>query len=238
MLPFFFRHYDPLVARYFVFDNGSTDRSINLLTQHPKVTLGGFRTVGDSVIQEAPAFYETVWHRSRGEADWILIVNIDELLHHPDGKRYFKRSIRSGVTIIVTTGYEMVSDAFPNPDQHLTQSITSGVRVTRMDKMCAFRPDAIRRINYGPGRHTANPKGRIVYPATPELSLLHYKYLGEPYLLERYAELRARIPDSDRRHGRGFQYFRSEGRIVQEHRSLMAQAGPVPGLQIAATAGR
>ncbi|WP_119302988.1 glycosyltransferase family 2 protein [Dongia deserti] len=46
MLPFFFRHYDDLVARYFVFDNGSTDRSIGMLKQHPKVTLGEFRAVG------------------------------------------------------------------------------------------------------------------------------------------------------------------------------------------------
>jgi hypothetical protein len=26
MLPYFFRHYDTLVSRYFVFDDGSTDR--------------------------------------------------------------------------------------------------------------------------------------------------------------------------------------------------------------------
>ena len=238
MLPFFFRHYDSLVARYFVFDNGSSDRSISLLKQHPKVTLGEFRTVGDSVIKEAPGFYETAWHRSRGEADWILIVNIDELLHHPDGKAYFKRSIRNGATAIVTTGYEMVSDAFPRSDQNLAEAITSGVRVTRMDKMCAFRPDAIRRLNYGPGRHTANPKGRVIYPPSPELSLLHYKYLGESYLLERYAELRVRIPDGDRQQGQGFQYFRSERRILEEHRSLMAQATLVPGLKSVATTGR
>ena len=236
MLPFFFQHYDSLVARYFVFDNGSTDRSISVLMQHPKVTLGEFRTVGDSVISEAPAFYETVWHRSRGEADWILIVNIDELLHHPDGKNYFKRCGRRGVTVLPATGYEMVAERFPDLDDTLSESITRGVRAKHMDKVCAFRPDAIRRINYSPGRHAANPRGRVAYPPAPELNLLHYKYLGESYLLERYAELRARTPDSDRRKGLGVQYFRNQERIVEKHRLLMAEAIPVPGLRNAAKA--
>ena len=37
MLGFFFRHYDPLVQRYVVFDDGSTDGSLDFLRAHPKV---------------------------------------------------------------------------------------------------------------------------------------------------------------------------------------------------------
>jgi hypothetical protein len=44
MLPYFFPHYDTLVSRYFVFDDGFTDRSVDLLNAHPKVA--GYR--GDS----------------------------------------------------------------------------------------------------------------------------------------------------------------------------------------------
>ena len=230
MLPFFFRHYDDLVARYFVFDNGSTDRSIDLLARHPKVTRGEFRIIGESVIKEAPSFYETVWHRSREEADWIFIVNIDELLYHPDGKDYFKRCMRRGQTVVPAVGYEMISEDFPHPHANLPDCITRGVRATYIDKTCAFRPHAIRKIRYALGRHTANPRGHVSYPPVPELRLLHYKHLGEDYLIERSAELGARTPDSDRKKGLGFQYFRSRERILERHRSLMREALPVPGL--------
>lgn len=230
MLPFFFRHYDALVARYFVFDNGSTDRSTALLAAHPKVTLGQFRPVQGSVIGEAPDFYETVWRASRG-VDWIFIVNIDEFLHHPDGLDYFKFCIRQGITAIAATGYQMVAETFPHHDQTLSDSITYGVRYTKMDKLCAFRPYAVKRLNFGPGRHTAKPRGHIVYPAKPELSLLHYKYLGESYLVERYAELRARTADSDRKRGWGQQYFDQPTTLIEGHRKLMAAAEPVPGLK-------
>lgn len=230
MLPFFFRHYDRLVARYFVFDNGSTDRSIEMLSRHPRVTLGEFRTVGESVINEAPAFYETVWHRSRKEADWIFIVNIDELLYHPDGKDYFKRCMRRGQTIVPAIGYEMIAEDFPHPESNLPDCITRGVHTTDMDKTCAFRPCAIRKIRYALGRHTANPAGHLAYPPLQELRLLHYKYLGEAYLLERSAELAARTPESDRKKGLGSEYFRSRERMIERHRSLMRKAMPVPGL--------
>jgi hypothetical protein len=182
------------------------------------------------VIREAPAFYETVWHQSRGVADWVFIVNIDEFLFHPDGRNYFRRCVREGITILPATGYEMIAPLFPQPGQDLPRAVINGVRRRGMDKLCAFRPDDIRRLRYAPGRHTARPRGRVVQPGTPELKLLHYKYLGEAYLVQRYAELRARTPEEDRGQDLGVHYFKEPERLVEQHRSLLAQAAPVPGL--------
>ena len=39
MLPFFFLHYDHLVQRYVIYDDGSTDNSQQLLSLNPKVEL-------------------------------------------------------------------------------------------------------------------------------------------------------------------------------------------------------
>ncbi|MGH6891131.1 MAG: glycosyltransferase family 2 protein [Dongiaceae bacterium] len=230
ILPFFFRHYDPLVDRYFIFDNGSTDRSLALLAAHPKVTLGQFRTVRGSLIGEAREFYETIWRPSRGVADWVLIVNIDEHLHHPDGAEYFKRCSQRGITAIVATGYEMVAAAFPDAGETLSASITRGVRAGHMDKLCAFRPDAVTHLNYGAGRHKAAPEGRVVYPRNRRLNLLHYKFLGGPYVVDRYAELGARVSDADRERLWGRHYFREPGMILKTHHRLLATASPVPGL--------
>src|SRR5258708_35037729 len=37
MLPFFFRQYDPIVSRYFLFDDHSSDSSLDLMHTHPNV---------------------------------------------------------------------------------------------------------------------------------------------------------------------------------------------------------
>lgn len=230
MLPFFFRHYDHLVSRYFVFDNGSTDGSLAILAAHPKVTTRHFTTEAGSLIGAAPAFYETVWHPSRGVADWVIIVDIDEHLHHPEGLQYFTASWRSGVTVIPAEGYEMVAPVFPDAGMKLSAHIRTGVRQPHMDKLCVFHPDAIRQIGFGVGRHKAAPRGRLVPPARPALKLLHYKFLSEAYVTARFAEMRDRVPQAERERGWARQYFRDPAQIAAAHRRLMAMAKPVEGL--------
>lgn len=230
MLPFFFRHYDPLVTRYFIHDDGSTDGSLALLLGHPKVTLRRLERRGDGLIGMAPDFYETCWHVSRGVADWVIIVNIDEHLHHPDGLAYFDRCRRRGDTILPATGYEMVSPEFPPGNAVLSDAVVTGKPLRHLDKLCVFDPNGIRRINYEVGRHHAAPKGYVVAPRRSELKLLHYKYLGAPYVVARQAELRDRISQSERERGWGSHYFKSAKKIASNHRALLAMAKRVEGL--------
>ena len=39
MLPFFFRRYDPLIDRYIIYDDGSTDNTLKLLAAHDRVEI-------------------------------------------------------------------------------------------------------------------------------------------------------------------------------------------------------
>jgi len=39
MLPYYFRNYDVNAARYFIFDDASTDASLDILAKHPKVEM-------------------------------------------------------------------------------------------------------------------------------------------------------------------------------------------------------
>src|SRR4249920_3649935 len=73
MLPFFFRHYDPIVDRYVVFDDGSTDDSLRLLQSHPKVDLRRLPLYldPDSRVISASTFFDQCWKESSGHADWV-----------------------------------------------------------------------------------------------------------------------------------------------------------------------
>ena len=84
MLGFFFRHYDPFVDRYVIYDDGSTDGSREILSAHPKVELRDFpRTDPDSFVLSHRAMQNEAWKESRHRADWIVITAIDEHLHVP-----------------------------------------------------------------------------------------------------------------------------------------------------------
>ncbi len=206
MLRFFFRHYDSIVDRYFIFDNGSTDGSLELLAQHPKVALGSFTVEGPSFVHAALNFYNQGWKQSRGHADWVIVCNVDEHLYHPDLRAYLG-SLSPSLTVIVAEGYEMISDTFPDPDITLCEHIRTGSRYELYDKPEIFAPDFIDEINFSPGRHQAAPVGTVATPLQREVKLLHYKCLGPEYLIDRYRELRQGLREKDVANEWGHQYL-------------------------------
>lgn len=227
LLPHFFQHYDDLVDRYFVFDTGSTDESLALLQDHPKVTLGHIDLLHQSYADAKRRLSDTLWKRSRGAADWIVVVDIAELLFRPDFKAYLAACTAAGVTAVRSVGYEMVSEAFPEPGAMLAHSITRGVRTEDYDKLCVFNPDALTDLYFAAGRREAAPTGRVVYPETPEVLLLHYEQLGVDYAVRRSAERHLGLPVDD---GAALEQWSAEA-IVQHFETLNRDAAAVPGLE-------
>src|SRR5438105_4171468 len=85
MLPFFFRHYDRFVTRYFIFDDGSTDGSLSMLQNHPNVEVHRFvRSDPASFALSEQVLSNECWKASRGAADWVIVTDIDEHLYHTD----------------------------------------------------------------------------------------------------------------------------------------------------------
>ena len=228
MLPYFFRHYDPLVDRYFVYDNGSTDRSITLLQNHGRVEVAHFDVPGDSFVEEECRLGDTIWRNS--DADWVIITDIDEHIYHPYLTRYLKQCSDQGITAIRSVGYEMVSDGFPTEDAPLCEIITMGTRSTGHDRLCIFNPRELTATNFGPGRHEADPTGRVIWPAYPQVLLLHYKQLGVDYPIARSAELKRGLRSRDLTSGWGFHYGWDAVEIAAHWQEIRAASGPVPGL--------
>lgn len=224
MLPYFFRHYDSLVSRYFIFDNGSTDRSLEMLKLNHKVTLGSFQVEGDSFVVAALKHYNECWKQSRKQADWVIVCNVDEHIYHPDLKGYLSRCTRLGISLIIPEGYNMVSDVFPDTDKPLSETVTHGMRDSFWDKPEIFNPNKIKEINFEPGRHTAKPRGRITTPRNVRVKLLHYKYIGLKYLLRRHHELRSGLRPFDIQSGFGIQYLWNQERNIEEYNRIKANS--------------
>jgi len=206
MLPLFFRYYDTFVDRYFIHDNGSDDQSLEILAQHPRVTILPLVLEGDSLCESAFQKVNGLWKPSVGDADWVAVCNVDELFWHPDLPWYLAQCRKRGITWIPSEGWEMVTEEFPDPDEHLPTTRREGVRFPQMDKPSFFNPQAITHSGFGMARHTAEPEGRVVVPERTEVQLLHYKHLGFEYTSARQAELGARLREKDKEKKWGFQY--------------------------------
>lgn len=199
LLEFFFRHYDRYIDRYVVYDDGSSDRSLEILHSHPKVEVrpAGLYGHSDSLVQAGLRLQQSFWKESRDRADWVICTDIDEHLYHPDFMAYLSACKASGVTMIPALGYQMVSRRFPARGELLCETITTGAPWVKMNKLSVFSPDDIDEVNFANGRHSARPSGNVVAPERDELMLLHYKYLDFDRTLLRHEECAARLGSSD-----------------------------------------
>jgi hypothetical protein len=222
LLPFFFRHYDKFVDRYFIHDNQSTDASLDILAAHPRVTILPLTLDGDSYVQAMVPAMNRMWQVSRGQADWVAVVNVDEFFWHPDMAAYLRRCRLAGITWLESIGFQMIATRFPEEGENLARNIRQGMRSTTYDKPAFFNPNAIEGSGFGLARHIAAPIGRIVRAARQEILLLHYKHLGLEYVLARANELGPRRRAGDRAAGYGVQY--DHGRAFADHTLILARS--------------
>ncbi|QGJ70999.1 Glycosyl transferase family 2 [Planctomycetales bacterium 10988] len=231
MLPYFMRHYLPYVDKYVIFDDSSDDGSIEYLQQFPQVEIRTREKADYSLNETLRLIMCECWKESRGEADWVIIVDIDEHLYHPYLLNYLKKCQKEEITFIQTKGYQMISDFFPSPKVYknrLCEILQIGLPFWGMDKVGIFNPDAVEEINYSVGRHTADPVGSIFRPDQDEVLNLHYKHLGLLYTLQRYRELKGELRQLDIENGWGVHYLHEENKQRQDFYKIAFKATQVP----------
>ena len=225
MLGYFFRHYEPVVDRFVLFDDGSTDGTVEFARSRPDVEVRPFpRGAADSFVLSQQALQNECWKESRGVADWVIVTAIDEHIHHPDLKRYLDECRRRGVTYIPALGFSMISESFPAPDEYLASTRTMGAPDAMFSKLRIFDPAAIEETQFAIGGHGASVAGRCVLPDRDELLLLHYKDLGIEYVRERHRALGERLGSVDVQNKWGYQYSFTEERAAARLQKLGATA--------------
>ena len=200
MLGFFFRHYDSWVDRYVVYDDGSSDGSLDILRAHPKVEIRNFpRADRDSFVRSHTMLQNEIWKESRGQADWVVITAIDEHLWIPrtSMRSYLAEQQHRGVTFIPALGFDMISSAMPVDEGLLIDRVDCGRPSLSFSKLSVFNPNQITQANFGMGRHSSQPQGTLRLPARDELLLWHFKRLGFDRTMNREKAQGARLGRAD-----------------------------------------
>ncbi|MGJ8677470.1 MAG: glycosyltransferase family 2 protein [Akkermansiaceae bacterium] len=210
MLPYFFRYYDQFVDQYIFYDDGSTDRSLEILGNHPKVEVRQLirndDPEKDSYVLAAKAVHESCWKEAIGKVDWVIITAIDEFLYHPDLSSYLLESSKNDITAIPALGYQMISNERPTSNEQIFDVIKRGCPWDRMNKLSIFNPNKIVSTNQQNGRHFAKPEGDVKYPNRDELLNLHFKYLNFDETFKRHQELNEKLGSVDKENNWGVKY--------------------------------
>lgn len=200
-------HYKKFCDKIFIWDNFSDDK-----TREIAESLGCevklFGVVGSLDDGEYKALKNGCWKGS--PADWVIIVDDDEILYSEDIKFILRQASTRGETIFKPQGISIHSELMPKEDW---LEIRTGRKDNNYSKLCVFNPEAIREIGYEYGCHTHMkdfPKGRLIFSEMP-LYLLHYRSVGGvERLIKRHAEYRPRFSPVNKRWNLAIQYMESD----------------------------
>lgn len=216
IIPFFLQNYQE-VDKIVVSDNESTDRSVELYLQHEKVCIRTYKTNGQLTWSAQVNIKNNIWKESRGQADWVIIVDNDELIYHPQGLHYaLSLAETEGATLVIPKGIDMVSETFPDKQFPIFDQVKFGFDSPGFYKQCIFKPDEIEEIDFGAGAHTANPVGNVKIATINGLQLRHCKFLSYEYRSMRSRLVNPRVAPEELAAGLSVHYHADEAKLQEE----------------------
>jgi len=230
-LPYFFRHYKSFADYIVVLDNHSTDNSFDICKRESshveKLDSDGLHN-----IDLMTSLKNSYW-KSLKDYDWVFIVDIDEIVYHPDMRAFLDKSRARRYTVLKPTAYQMVCEAYPTGDGQITDIMPFGVLSTKevcqalmscdiFDKKCVINPKEIKETKYGHGAHVAKMTGRVKGLSDPNLKLLHYRFLGLDYSLAKNKMRAKRLIAESVAKGSSVHYLKSEEELIEAFQKAMS----------------
>ena len=208
ILPFVLDYYSIICSKIFVYDNMSTDSSDEIYQKYNKVEVVKWES-DDSMNDDMNRKIKSLEYRNRSRnknVDWVITCDCDEILYHPNLIEKLQEYKEKGVQVPKIDGRDMFSKKFPVYDGRLiTELVQYGSHETYepMSKNIIF--DTNVDMVFGFGAHQSNAQDYVM-SESPELMLLHYKYLAPEYVIKRYETLASRQSTFNRQHNLNTHY--------------------------------
>lgn len=159
-----------------------------------------------------------IWKGSK--ADYVIIVDSDEILYHPQLQEVLQKSLSNGVTIFKTRGWNVYSNDFPR-ETYL--EIQTGFEDQNYAKTVIFSPK-LEQINYGYGCHESRPYGELKW-SEDVLTVLHYHCIGGiDRMIKRHNLYKKRLSPLNRELKLGHHYLQDDNRKRREWEESMIRS--------------
>lgn len=214
ILPYVLRHYLTFARHIFIYEGRSTDNSRKVLQNfqdhHNEVNIPDWPHYnrinlidwekGQQLDDAENSHLKSVcWLGTT--ADWVIVVDCDELIYFPTGTKVLSALWQQGVPVVSPRGWEMLSDTYPTTPGQIYDEIKYAAPDDRWyGKPVLFRPSLVKAVHFAPGAHggafvLSNGAWKSVDYRTPrtvpEVWLLHCKHLGPvERVARRYDQIR------------------------------------------------
>jgi glycosyltransferase involved in cell wall biosynthesis len=187
ILPYTLRHYQTFCDKVVLLDLGSTDNSREIAVEagcevRPVECKDELNDALNKKLKEE------CWRGT--DADWVIVVDCDELVYFPEGAIQSLTSYDlQELPVIKPHGFEMFSDSYPTTDKQIYDEVQMGASEDFWyAKPILFSPKRVASIEFSVGAHwcKATLPTKQVVPllqenpvfSDPPGYLLHFHHLG------------------------------------------------------------
>ena len=225
VLPYFLRHYRYLDEIHVLYETDSTDRSLEILMGAPNVVIEkGHIEGGLDDIAKIDLFNKAV---QRIKADWVYVVDPDELIFPPNGESPYSFLRRQRGDVVRSGMYQVYrhrndSDLDPSlppiPQRaHGDPDLFGNDReANRAANSVYVKPNVVRPsggIRFLPGHHQIDGNPAV----SAELYLGAHWQMADPSIaIARRMERKARVSRRNKAHKMGWQHFDISVHAIQE----------------------
>lgn len=234
ILPFVRKYWERISADVIVYDNGSTDGSLEYLSDIPYVTIKHFDSDGHNDIIHKNV-KEQAYLEYKNDYDIIIISDMDEIFFFDDFKAVSEAFIDGGYNILMTPIISLCEDFKPpySEDKYLHQLCHKFYR-QRMNhmkgfddfsKLSIFNTKVTDRVNMSVGQHyvKTSPDMKIML-SNNGFNLHICNGFGEDYFVKKRKMQSERLSETNKRYGMGIEYLKTEEESRNEYRDKQKDA--------------
>jgi hypothetical protein len=209
-----------------VYDNQSSDNTVELLKKYPFVEIRTLNTGGSKSNQMIIDVKNRVWKEFKNEKDaWMFVSDFDEVVYY-DGilKEYLKAMGDEGYNYLNQDMVQTICENFQDKEKLVHETCDCGSFWGNSNvggcKMTLFKINDFVSITYSPGAHSVRVKLKenlcLKSLNDKKIKSFHLKFIDKNYCLERKHLAKKRRGPEDIRRGFGVQYERPDSEFLNE----------------------
>lgn len=231
LTPFMLDYYAKFVDKLHILDNGSTDKTLELIKKETRFEIEIIPYNSDNKLndQKHIEIKNNIWKESRGQADFVWISDFDEFPFALDMQKELQYMFDNQQTICYPEIYDLYSLNFPDyqKDKLLHEIVQFGVHNQSFGKQALFNPNKIKEINYSPGAHSCQPIGDVKYYDKHDIYLFHGKNISIDYVANRHIEYKKRLSAINKERGWGIHYNHTKKEVEDTIRTWKNKASNI-----------
>ena len=229
ILPFVRKYWERISADVIVYDNGSTDGSLEYLSSIPYVAIRHFDSDGHNDIIHKQV-KERAYLEYKDKYDIIIITDMDEVFFFDDFKAVSEAFIDGGYNILMTPIISLCEDFKPpySEDKYLHQLCHKFYkqRMNHMkgfddfSKLSIFNTKVTDKVEMSVGQHYVKTSPDMKIMLSNNGFNLHIdKGFGLDYKYKVRQRMYANLSDTNKRYGMAIEYADSYEKLEREYKN-------------------